>query len=304
MKKTALSAGLLCIGLISLDAEAHQLNGLIANGATANARYSLVCYDDGNGAPDRLFFNIEGKTSSAPYTVSLTVRKTVDGQELRAGPLVDKENGDGKSSPSGWLSGGPGTYYLDIDKVGSKTTGGMTFSVEFHCETAGGVHTGTEPPQRLNSDDSPGKPDDPEKPENPENPEKPATPKYSKLTGSLAKLGIEKTYVASCAANQKGATDRLWFQVRAATKNRPYKLQLAVSKGDQLVTVTDPVNGDREFGAWDSLPGGDGEYQLKLVKVPDEEGGSTRGNMAFAVQYSCESATGAKTRTRNAKIRK
>lgn len=295
--------GLIALGLgvIGTAVQAHTFGGRLSSTPDSAASYSVSCYNDGNGEAARLFFNIQGKTASAPYNVTLSVQKKLDnGQVVSAGPVVDPINGDAGSSPSAALVGGSGSYVLTVGKAprqpGGSTAGASVFSFDFHCEAASGAHTGTDQPIAISV------PVDPPDPIDPENPVVPTQPKakISSFSGSLGNFVTERRYAVACAPKGNQSTVRYWFSIRGATKNRPFLVQLTGAKGEVTEVVNDPDNNDKAFGQWAYIEGGDGPYILSISKLPSE-GGSTLGNMAFKVNHACESESGLRTRISAAK---
>jgi hypothetical protein len=104
----------------------------------------------------------------------------------------------------------------------------------------------------------------------------------------------------TCSANSaKQDTARYKFQIKAANKNRPYTLQMAVQKdGYENAGVVDLIGGDSTFSEQGVVEGGNGPYELIVRKV--SETGDTLKPMAFQVRHVCE--TPEKTRGNLKKI--
>ncbi len=292
------------LGFLGTAVQAHTFGGRLSSAPDSVASYSVGCYNDGNGEAARLFFNIQGKTASAPYNVMLSVQKKLDnGEIISAGPVEDPNNGDTGSSPSSALYGGNGTYILTVGKSprqpGGSTAGASVFSFDFHCEAASGAHTGTDQPIPISVPVDPTDPTDPTIPVDPEVPTQPKA-KATSFSGSLGKLASEKRYAVACAPKVNQNTVRYWFSIRGATKNRPFLVQLTGAKDRGAKAVNDPNNNDKAFGEWAYIEGGDGPYILSISKLPPD-GGSTRGSMAFTVKHSCEAANGLRTKISAAK---
>lgn len=114
-------------------------------GATLDARGNLVsatglaqvtCFDDGSGEPHHLFTQI--RDSSPPVDGLLLSIQLLKGN--KAINSTDPISGDPDYSPGVSLDGGPGVYYMMVNKTGA---GPRTFDVIWHCRTSANIHTGT-----------------------------------------------------------------------------------------------------------------------------------------------------------------
>lgn len=99
----------------------------------------------------------------------------------------------------------------------------------------------------------------------------------------------EAKYLLNCPPVEGVATEGLSFRVNALNQDRPFRLSLTVNKGAEQAGVEDPVNGDRQFGAANTLAEGDGDYFLTVSKIP-ESGKLALGRAAFVVEAYCQSA--------------
>ena len=296
--KTLIFTGLaLCVP----GANAHNFQAVLPSAPDAFVKISTTCYRDSNGDTAKYMFQIKSVTTSAPYRVQLSMQKQLDnGQIIRSDPVVDPINGDQAFSDWGELDGGNGAYVWTVSKVPAGANGGtqgpMVFSVEHHCQSASGAHTGTDDPVKL-----PSSPDDPpDNPGNPVDPTKPTTPSVASFSGALSKSAIEKTYLVTCSPNKNKATAKYWFSILAATKNRPFSVGLTVSKEGSETSVSDPSNADKIFGDYGFVEGGEGTYKLVVRKQGDT--GALQGTMAFKVKHSCEASDGTRTKTSKPKV--
>jgi hypothetical protein len=111
---------------------------LDANGTTLSATglAAIACFDDGSGEPHQLFAQI--RDLSEPVDGLLLNVQLLKGN--KATNSTDPISGDGEYSPGVVLEGGPGIYYIMVNKTGP---GPRAFDVVWHCETADNFHTGT-----------------------------------------------------------------------------------------------------------------------------------------------------------------
>ena len=123
----------------------------------------------------------------------------------------------------------------------------------------------------------------------------------SSFSGSLGKLVNERRWVVNCGARKNQPTQRYKFSVRSATgKTLPFRIKLTVSRGDQSVSVVDPINQDKQPSDWGSLDLGDGDYLLSISKFSGNE--QLEGKIAFSVKHACESANGTRTKLKLKKL--
>ena len=118
---------------------AHEQAGPLAAAGSPIAHYKVRCFDDGNGTPAGLLFNIRASKSSKK-TLGVTDTVSKDGQSTT---VTDPKSGDAKASDYGYLAQGPGDYSVDIKKSTS-VRAAVIYAMEYHCETAAGAHTGTD----------------------------------------------------------------------------------------------------------------------------------------------------------------
>lgn len=107
------------------------------NKATFTALARVTCFDDGNGPADQLIARIRDNSAPIPgMFVSLQVLKG-----SKAISITDTTSGDAEFSPFVTLQAGNGVYFMMVDKT---MAGARNFEAEWHCNTATGVHTGTD----------------------------------------------------------------------------------------------------------------------------------------------------------------
>ena len=97
----------------------------------------ITCFDDGNGPADHLIARIRDNSPPVPgLLVNLQIFKG-----NKSNSITDTVSGDANFTPFITLQGGPGTYWIMVNKT---DVGARQFEVEYHCNTKTGVHTGTD----------------------------------------------------------------------------------------------------------------------------------------------------------------
>ena len=262
---------------------ASRLLGQLGSEPTSSKQYRVNCYDDGSGEPTRLRLRIQGMTASAKFLVSATIERNGESQTV-----IDPTNGDSLYGEYAVVTQGGGDYTLTVNKVKKKDSspdsslnGSMTFQTMQECNTASGAYTGITKPSPIGGDT-------PVEPTNPR-----GTVSSSKLknySSSLSKAIDSKSIFVSCAANKFGQdTARYKFEIKAATKNRPFTLRMTVKKDGEEVSVMDPISGDKAFSELMAFDGGNGRYEVIVSK--ESEGGETAKSMSFAIKHVCETET-------------
>lgn len=120
---------------------AHGAQGIVmdANGdsRTFTGVAFVTCFDDGNGPADNLIARIRDNSTPVPgLLVNLQLFKN-----NKAVSISDTVSGDADYSPFVTLHGGSGVYFIIVNKTDA---GVRSFDLEWHCNTADGIHTGTE----------------------------------------------------------------------------------------------------------------------------------------------------------------
>jgi hypothetical protein len=117
--------------------------------APGTDQFQVTCSNDGAGEPEHLFLHVRDMRPRNPALIS--VQAVVPATGATTPVSTDKIDGDAFFSPGLTLAGGVGPYLININKSKSTKAGAEIYQLEFHCETAGGVHTGTsEPEMRVN----------------------------------------------------------------------------------------------------------------------------------------------------------
>ena len=123
-------------------AQAHEVAGPIdpaGNAPSFTAVAGVTCFNDGNGKAGHLITSILDHPSN-PFVEGMQVTLTL----FKSGHAIsttDTTQGDDTPSPSVKLSGGEGTYHMIVNKT---RPGVRNVAITYHCETAEGVHTGTD----------------------------------------------------------------------------------------------------------------------------------------------------------------
>ena len=139
MKKIPLKPVLAIMSLSAVlqtsPALAHDISGSLGKANTVVDYYQVHCYDDGNGPNNRLEVAIKDLAPVAAPKVSIQIIR--DDTTTNTTDAVD---GDASYSPIVNVTGSDGFFYMTVDKT---ATGAENYSVQFHCMTSDGQHTGT-----------------------------------------------------------------------------------------------------------------------------------------------------------------
>jgi hypothetical protein len=145
-KKILLATLLLAIGYGEFAA-AHTQAGSIGrkkSKAGGTDIYEVACSNagDGTGEPDNLYVDVKDLRPRNPALISIQAMLPTSGS---ATPVsVDAKDSDRYPSPGYTLVGGAGPYRMIVSKGRSRTAGAEVYSVDFHCQSAAGAHTGTD----------------------------------------------------------------------------------------------------------------------------------------------------------------
>ena len=125
--------------------QGHDQGGALASSPYATQSWLITCYDDGNGPGASLYFDVKASTPGRKFGVTATVTKN----GLNAS-TTDPKSGDKIRSPGASLIAGDGEYIMTLSKAKTKPSlpdsslkGTMVYGFTYHCESAGGAHTGT-----------------------------------------------------------------------------------------------------------------------------------------------------------------
>lgn len=124
-------------------APAHSLSGALGSRAQATDLYRVTCFaEDGGPATDHLRMRVRDNKPKKKPLVSVQVQKG-----LLATNTTDPADGNAKYSR--WVNnhGGDGVYHVFVDKT---SAGAEIYTLEYHCVSRTGIHTGTEDVQLQN----------------------------------------------------------------------------------------------------------------------------------------------------------
>jgi len=122
---------------------AHQLSGALGSRAQATDLYRVICFaEDGGPATGHLRMRVRDNRPVRKPMVSVQVHKG-----LVATNSTDPK--DGNARYSRWVNnhGGDGVYHVLVNK---SSAGRETYTLEYHCVSSTGIHTGTEDVQLQN----------------------------------------------------------------------------------------------------------------------------------------------------------
>ncbi len=126
-------------------AAAHEQAGAIGR---KNSRaggidtYNVSCFDDGNGVPDHLYVDVID-TSRPRNPAQIFISAVSPANPATFTGVNPAPNDAGIPSPGMKIVAGVGPYDVSISKSRSRKKGVEIYLLNFHCETAAGVHTGT-----------------------------------------------------------------------------------------------------------------------------------------------------------------
>lgn len=138
MLRLTLAALVLALG--TMPAFGHSARSTLdsaGNRATFTGLARVTCFDDGGGTPALLMARI--RDTSPPVAGLLVNLQLVKGTAALS--ITDTSSGDAGYSDFIALPGGGGEYIMMVNKTAA---GARNFDLEWHCMTAGNVHTGTD----------------------------------------------------------------------------------------------------------------------------------------------------------------
>jgi hypothetical protein len=142
MKNAFAAASLLFAAGQAGVASAHSLNGTLGQPVGATDLFQISCTSDSGATTGRLQLRVKDNAPSKPPLLS------VRGQRLnRAVNGTDQIDGDAGYSPAVNVIGTNGVYYVTVAKT---KAGAESYTLEFHCQSSTGVHTGTSYAQTQN----------------------------------------------------------------------------------------------------------------------------------------------------------
>lgn len=129
---------------------AHTLPGVLGkkkSKAAATDQFTVTCFNDGAGEPDHLFVHVRDERPRNPALI--TIQAFNQATSVATSLSTDPADGDAGYSPGAVIGTGAGPYFVTVNKSRSKKIGAEIYTVEFHCQTASGEHTGTDEPVRI-----------------------------------------------------------------------------------------------------------------------------------------------------------
>lgn len=139
-KRLLNSALLLASCAFSTTGFAHSAGatlGADGTNASATALAAITCFDDGNGEPAGLFTQIKDMSEPVP-SLLLSIQLYKGSQATNS---TDTISGDADYSEGVQLDGGPGVYWMIVNKT---DVGPRQFDIIWHCMTEDHIHTGTD----------------------------------------------------------------------------------------------------------------------------------------------------------------
>lgn len=128
---------------------AHTVSGTLGTSTSTAAKtdvYTVACFDDGAGAPAKIYVHVKdvgANIASAQVNTQATYRSPVTGAVTASVTSIDTTEGDALYSPGVTVTGGAGPYAIIVNKTLATVAGVETYTLEYHCQTSTGVHTGT-----------------------------------------------------------------------------------------------------------------------------------------------------------------
>ena len=142
MKKNIITALIACsVGYVSVS-NAHDAGATLDADGTIRSfsgLASVTCFNDGSGIPDNLIVSI--KDNSPPVPGLMVNVQVVSSNGDRVNSITDTVSGDADFSPFIKVQDGDGPYIVIVNKT---DVGARDFDLQYHCNTANDVHTGTE----------------------------------------------------------------------------------------------------------------------------------------------------------------
>lgn len=142
MKKNILAALVACsVGYVGVS-NAHDAGATLDADGTIRSFTGLAsvsCFDDGSGTPDNLIVSI--RDNSQPVAGLMVNVQVVSSRGNRVNSITDTVSGDADFSPFIKVQDGAGPYSVIVNKT---DVGARSFDLQYHCNTANDVHTGTD----------------------------------------------------------------------------------------------------------------------------------------------------------------
>lgn len=112
----------------------------LGNAVGATDLYQVSCFDDGNGAAERLEVQLQD-LAPKPTPDPLISIQVIKG--TKAANSTDQVDGNAAYSPLIAVHGGNGTYLVSVNKT---KAGKENYQFSYHCIAADNAHTGTSEP--------------------------------------------------------------------------------------------------------------------------------------------------------------
>jgi len=132
----AFSVGYACVS------SAHDAGATLDTDGTVRSFTGLAsvsCFDDGSGAPDNIIVSI--RDNSPPVAGLMVNVQVLSSNGDKVNSITDTVSGDADFSPFILLQDGAGPYSVIVSKT---DVGARSFDLQYHCNTANAVHTGTD----------------------------------------------------------------------------------------------------------------------------------------------------------------
>ncbi len=124
--------------LWSLASHAHEESSPLGVGVTATDVHTISCFNDGNGIPAFLLFEL---VAGAPANGPVVSAQILVPDKQIVMNVTDPVSGDLGGSGEVRIDGGTSPYRVIVNKAGA---GKAFYTMIYHCETAGSIHTGTD----------------------------------------------------------------------------------------------------------------------------------------------------------------
>jgi hypothetical protein len=180
---------------------AHTQTGSLGDDVGATDIYQVTCAT-GDTANARLEITVLNVTASSPL-LSVLIEK-----DALSSSATDDVSGDSNYSSLASVTAGDGPYTVTLTKAGA---GALNYSMEFHCKTGAGLHTGDDTSIAILENDSTTTPTEP--------------PPINGTTGEVFKLNTSGNQYCPGAApvklNSSNDVD-LWLRIDSDTQITAY----------------------------------------------------------------------------------
>lgn len=129
------AAAILTAGSFTSPVFAHTINGSLGSGAGATDYYLVTCSPDAGENTSSLSARVKDNSPVVSPLISVQVLRA-----RLAANATDLSDGNTSYSPIAKVNGGNGTYIVMVNKTAA---GAESYTLEYHCKAANGVHTAT-----------------------------------------------------------------------------------------------------------------------------------------------------------------